>query len=473
MAYLMGSEDGVEKTPEWAASITGIPAERIVNLAREIASVKPCAILQCWGPQRRAYGEQFVRAVPILAAMTGNFGVSGGNTGQVPSGAYFPMGGVAVPPNPVTASIPTFMWPDFVTRGTEMTQAKDFIRGTEKLASNMKFMWNHGGNCIVNQHADVNGTAKMLEDESKLEFIVTVEVAMTPSCKYSDIILPGTSGFEVDNIVTGEGHGMKGNHAWALFNHKVIEPMFECKDDIWIAEQLADRLGIGEAFREGHTSRDDWMRDMVAVAQESIPDFPSLEGFKEMGVYKISNPEPIVAFAEFRADPVANPLPTTTGKIEIYSPGLAEFNNPQEIPAIPKYIPEWEGVSDPLREKYPLMMMTTHHVARSHSTFENVDYLREAHPQAILINTLDAKQRGIQNGDMVKVFNDRGEVHLPATVTNRIRPGVTNMPQGAWFTPDSNGVDTRGCGNVLTNYRPTPLARGFTAHTNLVQVEKL
>ena len=130
-------------------------------------------------------------------------------------------------------------------------------------------------------------------------------------------------------------------------------------------------------------------------------------------------------------------------------------------------------VSDPLREKYPLMMMTTHYVARSHSTFENVDYLREAHPQAIWMNPTDAKQRGIRNGDKVKVFNDRGEVHLPAYVTNRIRPGVTNMPQGAWYTPDANGVDTRGCGNVLTNYRPTPYAKGFTAHTNLVQVEKL
>ncbi len=118
-------------------------------------------------------------------------------------------------------------------------------------------------------------------------------------------------------------------------------------------------------------------------------------------------------------------------------------------------------------------MSTTHWVGRSHSTFDNVDYLREAHPQAIWINTLDAKQRGIKNGDMVKVFNDRGEVHLPAYVTNRIRPGATNLPQGGWYTPDANGVDTRGCGNVLTKYQATPFAKGNPQHTNLVQVEKL
>ena len=209
------------------------------------------------------------------------------------------------------------------------------------------------------------------------------------------------------------------------------------------------------------------------AAQKAIPNFPSLEDFKKTGIYKISDPNPIVAFADFRADPVAHPLQTETGKIEVYSPHLAKQNDPKEIPAIPMYIPEWEGVSDPLRQKYPLMMSTTHFVARSHSTFENVDYLREAHPQAIWINTVDAKQRGIKNGDMVKVYNDRGEVHLPAYVTNRIRQGATNMPQGAWYKLDANGVDTRGCGNMLTNYRPTPYAKGATVHTNLVQVEKL
>ncbi|HTP00174.1 MAG TPA: DMSO/selenate family reductase complex A subunit [Anaerolineales bacterium] len=476
VSYVMGrGPDGIEKTPEWASPITGIPAETIASLARQIATTKPCAIYQNWGVQRRAYGEQIVRTVPIIAAMTGNFGISGGNSGNVMNGGYFPMSGIPVPENPVKASIPCFLWPDFVSRGEQMTSALEEggVRGVDKLSTGMKFMWNHAGNMIINQHADVNLTTKILQDESKLEFIVTSEVAMTPSCKFSDILLPETTGFEADEIITGEGHGMKGNHAWALYNHQIIQPLYECKGIMWAAGQLADRLGFGDQFRDGHQTSDDWMKDMVATAQQAIPDFPSLDDFKKTGIYKISNPEPIIAFADFRADPVAHPLQTETGKLEIYSPALAKLNNPKEIPAIPMYIPEWEGVSDPLREKYPLMMMTTHFVARSHSTFENVDYLREAHPQALWINVRDAEQRGIKNGDMIKVYNDRGEVHLPAYVTNRIRPGVTNMPQGAWYSLDANGVDVRGCGNVLTNYRPTPYARGCTAHTNLVQVEKL
>ncbi len=241
----------------------------------------------------------------------------------------------------------------------------------------------------------------------------------------------------------------------------------------WIAEQLSDRLGIGKEFRESRQTRDDWMREMVTGTQSVLPDFPSLEEFKKIGIYKLEGGDPFVAFAEFAADPVANPLPTQTGKIEVYSPYLASLNNPEEIPAIPAYVPEWEGVSDPLREKYPLQMMTTHFVARAHSTFENVDTLREAHPQCLWINSVDAAKRGIKNGDMVKVYNDRGIVHIPAYVTNRSRPGVANMPEGAHDTPNADGVDIRGCGNTLTSHRPTPFAKGATFHTMLVQVEKL
>jgi anaerobic dimethyl sulfoxide reductase subunit A len=337
----------------------------------------------------------------------------------------------------------------------------------------MKFMWNFGGNTIINQHSDVNLTTKILQDDSKLEMIVVSDVAMTPSAKFADILLPDTTGFEAEEIITGEGHSEKGNHAWALLNHKVIEPMYESKPALWVAEQLANRLGLGDDFRDGHTTPEDWEKDIIASAQKSYPDFPSLEDFRKVGIYKVSSTKPTIAFADFRADPVANPLKTPTGMIEIYSPTLAALNEPDYVPAIPKYVPEWEGVSDPLRKKYPLMMSTTHFVARSHSTFDDVDYLREAHPQCIWINPVDAQARGIKNGDMVKVFNDRGEVHLPAYVTARIKQGTTNMPQGAWYHADANGVDIRGCGNVLTKYEPTPFARGNPQHTNLVQVERL
>jgi anaerobic dimethyl sulfoxide reductase subunit A len=472
MAYIMGrGSDKVAKTPEWAAAITGIPAERIIKLAREIASTKPCAMLQGLGWQRRAYGEQPVRALPILAAMTGNFGVVGGGTGtRQTGGTSISIGSFPAGENPVKTTISVFMWPDYIERGTEMTNGpRDRIKGAEKLNANMKFMWNWAGNCITNQHSDINGTVKMLQDDTKLEFIVTSEVVMTHSAKMSDIVLPDTTHFEAENITGGSAEG-KSN--FVLFNHQLIEPMYEAKDVLWVAEQLADRLGLGEEFREGHATREDWLRDIVTVAQEKNEDFPTYEEFKKIGYYKKTGGGGVIAGKAFREDPIANPLKTPTGKIEVYSPTMAAQNDPAEIPAIPEYIPEWEGVSDPLREKYPLLMVGHHSVQRSHSTFDNVAALQEAHIQSLWMNTLDAEARGIKNGDKVKIFNDRGVVRVPAYVTNRLRPGVTSLPQGAWFTPDENGVDIRGCINTLTKYHPTPFAKGNPQHTNLVQVEK-
>lgn len=474
MAYIMGDDDGIEKTPEWASPITGIPALRIVQLARDIALTKPCALAPGYGWQRRAYGEQPVRALPILAAMTGNFGIPGGGTGTgIGNGTPIRAGALPEPENPIKVSIPAFMWPDMIERGTEMTSAikdGDGLRGAEKLSANMKFMWNHGGNCLTNQHSDINATLKMFEDDSKLELIVTSEVMMTPSCLVSDILLPAATGFEADNLISGIGAGRVN---WLMYSHQVVEPMFEARDDIWLAEQLAERLGILEEFQEGHTSREDWLREMVAVSQEAYPDFPTFEEFREQGIYKVTSAGNVVAGAAFREDPEANPLPTETGKIEIFSPFLHSLDYPEGMPAIPKYIPEWEGVEDPLRERYPLLMSTNHAVQRSHSTFYNVDILREAHNQTVMINSKDAEERGIKNGDMVRVFNDRGTIEIEARVTPRIRPGIIVVWQGAWHKPDKNGIDKGGCPNTLTRYYPTPFAKGNPQHTNLVQVEKV
>ena len=380
------------------------------------------------------------------------------------------MGSVPTGDNPVKGVISTFMWPDMITRGMEMTSGPDDrIQGVDKLNANMKFMWNHGGNTITNQHSDINLTQQILSDDTKLELIVTCEVMMTPSAMWSDILLPACTGFETDNVITGGGSGRV---AWAMYSHQVIEPLFEDMPEIWMADQLADRLGVLDAFREGKETTEDWIRFMVDTAREKDENFPTYEEFKEVGIYKKTTSGQVIGAAAFVEDPEANPLPTPTGKIEIYSPTLAALNDPEEIPAIPKYIPEWEGVSDPLREKYPLMMIGSHAVHRSHSTFSGVDYLEEAHHHVMWINTLDAAERGIENGDTVHAFNDRGTIEIEARVTTRIRPGVISVPQGHWYNPDKNGVDKGGCINTLTKYHPTPFAKGNPQHTNLVQVEK-
>jgi len=146
--------------------------------------------------------------------------------------------------------------------------------------------------------------------------------------------------------------------------------------------------------------------------------------------------------------------------------------NKPELPPIPKYIEPWESRNDPLTAKYPLQVITTHFKRRAHSQFESVVWLRELVTQAISMNPIDAKARGISNGDEVRVFNDRGEIILPAVVTERVMPGVVDLPQGAWYSPDERGVDRGGCANVLTKDTRSP-GGAFCYNTGLVQVQKV
>lgn len=185
-----------------------------------------------------------------------------------------------------------------------------------------------------------------------------------------------------------------------------------------------------------------------------------------------------MAYKAFRENPAANPLTTPSGKIEIYSAQLAEIaaswqlTEGDVIDPLPIYAAGFENYDDPLAKDYPLQLTGFHYKARCHSTYGNVDVLKAACPQEMWMNPMDAKKRGIANGDRVKIFNGRGEVHIEAKVTPRMMPGVVALGEGAWYAPDAKGVDQAGCINVLTTQRPSPLAKGNPSHTNLVQVVK-
>ena len=466
-SYVMGDADGTAKTPEWAEAITRIPRDRIVSLAREFATTKPAALVQGWGMQRRAYGEQPVRGGINLAAMTGNIGISGGwGSGAGYCGRGTAVGGLPGGENPVEAAIPVFLWTEAILRGTELT-AEEGLVGTDGLSSNLKLIYNCGGNTLINQHSNINRTAEILRDTSLVEFIVVHEHFMTPSAKFADILLPAATQMEQDDLCTT---WVWGDSLIAI--NKAIEPLFESKTDYEICAEVAERLGIGEEYTEGGKSHEDWLREMVAVTEEAHPDFPGYEAWRAEGVFVPVYDEPHIAYKEFREDPEGNPLETPSGKIEIFSKDLWD-QDIENMPAIAKYIPEWEGGPwDELYDQYPLSCMGSHYQRRSHSTYDNIDWMDEALPQRLFMNPIDAKARGLEDGDTVRVFNDRGEVNVPVRLTERIVPGVVDLPQGGWWDPDENGVDQRGSINVLTTERWTPGAKGNPQHTNLVEVEK-
>lgn len=252
-----------------------------------------------------------------------------------------------------------------------------------------------------------------------------------------------------------------------LFGNQAIEPIGEAKSDFQIARDLAKRLGIKDYSDKAEK---DWLKEIVCSSSDSKKDIKDYEEFRSKGMAKAKVKRPVIAFEDQIRDPQNYPFLTPSGKIEIYSKDLAEFNDPR-LPPIPKYIEPWEGSRDPLTQKFPLQMITFHFKTRAHSNFYNIRWLRELEPHVLWINPIDAKQRGIEDGQKVRVFNDRGEIWIQAKVTHRIMPGVVAMGQGAWYSPDEKGVDLEGCANVLTRDEGSP-GGATPTNTALVEVEK-
>ncbi|MBY5946177.1 DmsA/YnfE/YnfF family dimethyl sulfoxide reductase [Photobacterium rosenbergii] len=474
-SYILGKgEDGIEKTPAWASPITGIPVDIIVKLAREIGQAKPCAIFQGWGLQRTANGEIASRAIAMLALLTGNLGINGGGTGARESDYNIPFVRFPIPENPVKTSISMFLWTDAIVRGPEMTATKDGVRGKDKLDVPIKFIWNYAGNCLINQHSDINRTHDILQDDKACEMIVVIDNHMTSSAKYADILLPDlTTSEQADFCMDTKAANMP----YFIYADQAIEPQFEARGIYEMCTEIAKRLGVEKEFTEGRDQQG-WLEHLYKLTRENDPSLPDFETVKKQGIVKRRDPNGhFVAYKAFRDNPEQNPLSTPSGKVEIYSERLANLAKEWELPEgdvihpLPVYVSTAEGWDDPNRSKYPLQLTGFHYKARCHSTYGNVDIIKEAAPQEMWINPIDAEQRGVKNGDLIRIFNDRGEVHISAKVTPRMMPGVVALGEGAWYAPDGQKVDHGGCINVLTTQRPSPLAKGNPQHTNLVEVQ--
>jgi anaerobic dimethyl sulfoxide reductase subunit A len=463
--YVMGLEDGIPKTPDWAESITKVPASTIEKLAREYATTKPAALMAGIAPGRTAFGEQYHRAAITLATMTGNVGVHGGDAAaraweSILGGYPYGVGlGAAMPfvRNPVDESKPSDLsvpygeiypkvhcakFADAILKGKEGGYPADY---------KLLFMVNTN---YLNSFPNINKIVKALKT---LEFIVIEEQFLTATARYADILLPTTTFVERDDIALGVGM------AYCGFQRKVIEPLGECKPQNEIARELAARIGITD-YDEG--TEEDPLRELAKRL-----DIPDYEAFKQKGVHWIRRSKPYVAFEEQIKHPLKNPFPTPSGKIEIYSERIANMGN-RLIPPIPKYIETWEGLNDPLRRKYPIQLLTNHAKRRANAQFDSIPWLKECVPQNIILNVEDAQERKINDGDRVRVFNDRGETIVPARVTERTLPGVAILPAGAWYDPDEKGIDRGGSANVLTNDEPSP-GGAFPFNTTLVQIEKI
>jgi anaerobic dimethyl sulfoxide reductase subunit A len=473
--YILGRDDGISKTPAWASPITGVIERDIVQLARDYATRKPGALIQGFAPGRTAYGEQFHRSASTIQAMTGNIGIHGGSASC--THYSFGLGGWKISGIPLCEDLPLggFQHYGEIKREYQKSSRKkgpkvNYIKAGEwseavlkgkkgGYASDVKMIYVVGHN-LINQNMNTNKGVLALKS---VESVIVHELFMTPTAKFADILLPVNTVFERSDIVVP---WLKGYYS--IYCNKIIPSLHECKSDLAIFTELAKRLGIKEYNPKDND--EEWLRGFVE--DSDIPDF---DRFKKEGVHRFRLKEPFVAFKDQIENPVENPFPTPSGKIEIFSERLDKLDFSKTyygryIPPIPKYEDDWEGPHTKLAKKYPLQLITCHTKYRIHSQFDNIPEMKELFSQEVWINARDAEERGIKDGDSVQIFNDRGTICVPAKVTERIMPGVVKIYEGGWFSPDEEGVDRGGCGNVLVADAPSP-AGAQNYNTALVEVK--
>ena len=473
-SYLLGAVDGKPKTVEWAAGISGLDPCRLRELAREMAQGR--TMLTCAaGLQRADWGEQTLWMIVTLAAMLGQIGLPGGGytIGYAVNGnvgcVNRPFRWAALPQgeNPVEDFIPVAMISEMLLN----PGGRYRYNGRTQVLPDIRLLWWVGGNPF-HHHQDLNRLRAAFQ---RPETIIVNEVNWTATAKHADIVLPVATAQERLDF----GAGNTDNFLVPM--PKLVEPPGQARVEFDIYAELAGRLGDAEAFTEG-LDADAWVRRLWQETQDAgskhghiLPDWDS---FIDGDMLEFPDPTPDRVFlAEFRADPGAHPRPTPSGRIELYSAVVADFG----LPDCPGHA-YWNvprDVADGREEVYPIALVSGQPATRLHSQFDNGAFSRSSKingHEPVLIHPVDASRRGIADGDIVELFNERGRCLAGARLTRDILLGVAFLWTGAWFDPDFDAPmhrDRHGNPNVLTHDRRTSeFSQSPSAHSSRIEIRK-
>ncbi|WP_187901124.1 molybdopterin guanine dinucleotide-containing S/N-oxide reductase [Helicobacter pylori] len=478
LPYLLGESDNAPKTLEWASQITGVSAEKIKELADLFVS-KRTFLAGNWAMQRAQHGEQPDWALIVLASMIGQVGLSGGGFGfsmhyggnaQASSGARIvPM--ISQGHNSVKSVIPASRISEAILNPDKEI---DFMGKKLKLPK-IKMIYNCGAD-LLGHEADTNELIRALRT---LDCVIVHEPWWTPTAKFADIVFASTSTMERDDITFGGSYSK--NVVYAM--RKVVEPVYESKDDYEIFRQLALRIGGNETEQKFTESKSymEWIKSLYEKSDGST--LKSFDQFWRDGFVEFEIPEnarKFVRHAKFRQDPINNKLDTESGKIQIFSQKCADFKL-ADFKGHPTWFEPAEWLGSKMAEIYPFHLISPHPKYRVNSQLDNT-WVRNVYKiqgrEPVMINELDANKLGIRHGEIVEVFNARGRLLAGAFVTKNIRQGVLSIQKGAWYDPEDVKARNPRCNaghvNTLTSLRPTSsMTQAISANTALVNIRRL
>jgi len=526
--YVLGKVDGVAKTPKWASEKCGVPPWTIKALARDWAKkIVTIGHYFAGGMARGPFSHEPARLECVILGMQG-LGKPGVHQAQVAytgmpkniigagkdhMGTFGRLEGTAageriLKPHRGTPTawgkqmIPKTLVEEAIRKGTvdfwgtgghEEEAADQYVKYTYPIAkeeggTEIRMMWT---DTPCRQTCWNNGNEIALTSrDSQIEFILAQHPWLENDCLFADIILPVNTTLEVDDIspCIRDGDSFQS----VLYMKKAIEPVGESKSDFEAVVEIAKKLGMEKEVTEGYS-----VDELIKATYEGMrfDEIVPWDEFNEKDYMVIPVAENWEEFPAglypFYIDPVKNPLPTPSGKLEFYSEGLAKaFPNDEERPPYPQWIEKSaihdERISSRRANIFPLLVLSNHGRWRVHAQADDIPWSKEAftgkvrgfdgyHYEPCWINTADAAARGIKHGDIVRVYNERGSVLCGALVFERVMPGAVSIDHGArtdFIIPGN--LDRGGAINLITPEGLTSKhAAGQATTAFLVEVERV